>query len=206
MAIKILKNNKEVGYKSSKKVLTTADILEADKFDLRLKQLLKEIEGLLLKGGLLTKQNKKRDSLKAWYIIGGHINKFIKQNEIPIDDTNLFWRYLYGRSTLINRSVPKNKISEVRNDFKTASRLANLKFETLEKVGPWAMWREILAYNVILNDKRVLNWVIDELSEHRKTRDKARPFLKNIATRFKRVDTNILTDKELRDKLKPFRQ
>lgn len=205
MAIKIIKDDKKIGYKSSKKIITTADIVEADQFDLRLKQLIKEIEGVLLKEDLLTKKNRKSDPLRVWHIIGSYINKFLRNNEISIEDANLFWQYLYGRSSLINRSVPKNKVSEIRNDFKTASLLANLDLETIEKAGSWALWREILGYKIVLRDSRILNWIVKELSNHHKTRDNARPFLKSIANRFKKMDTTILTDQELKDKLKPFK-
>ena len=200
MVIKIIKRDKKgrrIEYKTHKKILTPRDIREADKFDLFLNKEIKKIEKILIKEKVVSEKGVKKDPLRAWYIIGKHINEFLKSNYIASEDEHLFWNYLYGRSSLINKTLPLTVISKNRNDFRTASLLAKYPFETIKNVGPWALWRAILGYEIFLNDKRILQFIINELIKFPRTRDKARPFLKSIYNRFKRIDTSVLNDKEL---------
>ena len=209
MVIKIRKRNKkgeQVEYKSNKKILTPQDIKEADKFDLFLNKEIKEIEKVLLKEKVISEKGVKKDPLKVWYIIGKHINEFLESKHVVREDEHLFWDYLYGRSSLINKTLPLTVISKTRNDFKIAFLLAKYSLKLIRSVGPWALWREILGYNIFLNDKRVLNFVINELIKFPRTRDKARPFLKSICNRFKKIDSSVLNDKELSRILKKIRE
>lgn len=200
MVIKIIKRDKKrkrIEYKTHKKILTPQDIREADKFDLFLNKKVKKIEEILIKEKVVSEKGVKKDPVRAWYIIGKHINEFLKSNFIASEDEHLFWNYLYGRSSLINKTLPISAISKNRNDFRTASLLAKYPFDIIKKVGPWAMWREILGYEIFLNDKRILQFIINELIKFPRTRDKARPFLKSIYNRFKKIDTSVLSEKEL---------
>jgi len=209
MVIKIRKRNKkgeQVEYKSNKKILTPQDIKEADKFDLFLNKEIKEIEKVLLKEKVISEKGVKKDPLKVWYIIGKHINEFLESKHVVREDEHLFWDYLYGRSSLINKTLPLTVISKTRNDFKIAFLLAKYPLKLIRSVGHWALWREILGYNIFLNDKRVLNFVINELIKFPRTRDKARPFLKSICNRFKKIDSSVLNDKELSRILKKIKE
>ena len=67
------------------------------------------------------------------------------------------------------------------------------------------MWRDILVYKVLLNDERLLNYVINYLIKEPKTVHGSRPFLKAINERFKRMETTLLTDKELFKKIKEIK-
>lgn len=205
MAIKIRKKNKKRGYfqyKSFKKILTPQDIKQADEFDLHLNETIKEIEKILLGRKIISRKSKKKDPLQVWYIIGKHINKFLRKYPIVTGEEDLFWNYLYGRSLLIHKGVPRHKVGQTRNDFKTASLLARYPFKMVRKVGPWALWREIIGYRTFLKDERILRFIINELIKKPRTRDEARPFLKSLAGRFKKIDTSILNDKELLKMLK----
>ena len=53
-----------------------------------------------------------------------------------------------------------------------------------------------------MKDKRIFDWVIKNLIFNHYTRDEARPFLKSVASRFKKMETKFLTDKDLSIKLK----
>jgi len=207
MTFKIRPRNKEnrIKYKSSKSILTPNDIAEADSFDNKLNDAIDLIEKVLLDRNLLSERGGKKDPLLIWHIIGTEINRFLEKNHLNRDDEIYFWENLYNRSVLINKSVPKNKISLARNDFKTASILAKYSFEYINKVGPWALWREILSYKVF-QDKRIFKWLIRKLIKMPRTRDEARPLLKAIADRFKRIDTFILNKKELLIKLEEINE
>lgn len=204
MAIKIRKKNKLneiVQYKSAKRILTPQDIKEADRFDAALSKAMKEIERILLKEKMLTSEARKHGVLKVWYLIGSRINKFLRENKVSIEEEKIFWDHLYGRSSLINKTVPKGNIGKARNDFKTASLLAQRPLKKLENIGSWALWREIITYKAF-QDERVLNWILKKLEQSFSgIRDEARPFLKAVSARLNKIDTTVLSDKELTVKL-----
>jgi len=204
MAIKIRKKNKSketVQYKSAKRILTSQDIKEADRFDDALSKKIKEIEKILLKNKMFSPENRKSDMLRFWYLIGTRINKFLKENKVSPEEEQLFWSHLYECSSVINKTIPTTKISKTRNDFRIASLLAYHPLSKLQKIGLWALWREIITYKAF-RDERVLNWVLKEIEQSLpKTRDETRPFLKAVSKRLKKIDTTVLNDKELLKKL-----
>ena len=197
MVIKINKKGKSL-YKSSQIITTSEDVKRADVFDLELSRKFKEIEGILKKEKLIAENKTKNDPLRAWYIIGKNINKFLDAHKsLTKEDKDLFWEYLYGRSHWINKKTPLTKVSPTRNDFVTASILARYSFNMISDVGSWGLWREIIGYRLFLKDERLLKWLIDELKSKPRTRDDARPLLKAVFNRFKKVETTVLKDKEL---------
>lgn len=204
MVIKIRRKNRTnetVQYKSSKNILTTQDIKEADRFDSALNQEIQEIEEILVKKKMLTPEARKSNMLGAWYLIGTRINKFLEKYKVSHEEETLFWDNLYGRSSLISKTSPASKISKTRNDFRIASLLAHYPLTKLEKIGLWALWREIITYQAF-RDERVLNWVLKKLEQFPpKTRNEGRPFLKAVATRLKKIDTTVLDSRELVTKL-----
>jgi len=204
MVIKIRKKNKSketIQYKSAKKILTPQDIREADRFDNALNQEIQEIEKVLLKKKMLTPEARKSNMLGAWYLIGTRINKFLKKYKVSPEEEKLFWDHLYGRSSLISKTAPVNKISKTRNDFRIASLLAYHPITKLEKIGLWALWREIITYKAF-RDERVLNWVLKKLEQcPPQTRNEGRPFLKAVSARLKKIDTTVLDNIELAEKL-----
>jgi hypothetical protein len=205
MVLKIRNKNTvkdAISYKGAKKILTPRDIREADRFDVALEKEIKNIERILIKAKMLSPQARKSDMLRVWHLIGIRINMFLKEHKVSKSEEGLFWDQLYGRSSLINRTVPKNKISETRNDFRIASLLAHYPLKKLQRTGLWALWREILTYKSF-KDKRVMDWVVQKIEQiSPKTRNEARPLLKAVAARLKRIDTTVLSDKELLEKLR----
>ena len=204
MVIKIRKKGRTeeiIQYKSARKIITPQDIKEADRFDSALNQEIQKIEGVLLKKGMLTPEARKSDMLGAWYLIGTRINKFLKKFKVSIEEEKIFWDHLYGRSSLISKTIPTSKISKTRNDFRIASLLTHHPKTKLKKIGLWALWREILTYKAF-KDERVLNWVLKKLEQSPpKTRNEGRPFLKAVSARLKKIDTSVLNNKELLKKL-----
>lgn len=204
MAIKVKRNDKSkevVQYKSAKRILTPQDIREADRFDDALNKEIREIEKVLQRKKMLTSKARKSNMLGAWYLIGTRINKFLKKHRVSPEDEKLFWDHLYERSSLISKTTPTTKISNTRNDFRIASLLADRPIARLEKIGLWALWREILTYKAF-KDERVLSWVLKKLEQSPpQTRNEGRPFLKAVSARLKKIDTTVLNDKELVTKL-----
>ncbi len=205
MTIKVKKtiNGKQkVVYKTNKFVLTPHDVREADKFDTELNLTINKIEKVLIDLDALTKGGEKKDPVLVWYTIGSYINGFLRENIVSKEDEHLFWESLYGRSKLLQKDKPRGKVGMTRNDFLSASLMAKFPYKLVQKVGPWAMWREILSYKTLIKDTRLLDWLIDKLIKLNLTRDAARPLLKQLATRFKRIDTSVLSNWELIQKLK----
>ena len=204
MVIKIRKKDKSkkvIRYKGTKKILTPRDIREADRFDNALNKEIRKIEKILLKNRILGPETKKLNILNVWYLIGVWINKFLKKNKVSPDEEKLFWDNLYGRSSIIYKTVPLGKISRTRNDFRIASILAHQSLDKLQKIGIWSLWREIVTYKAFA-DERVLKWVLKKIEQSLPlTRNEARPFLKATSKRLKKIDTTVLNNKELLDKL-----
>jgi len=209
MVIKVIKkdieNNDHPIYRSSKIILTSSDIKKAEKFDLELKKTIKKLEHILLSSGILLKRGQKKDPLVVWYKIGTTINNFCKKYPVKNEDEKIFWDNFY-QYNIIHKSTPTKKISLTRNDFKISSLLSRYSMSIIKRVGSWSLWREILSYKSIMEDDRILDWVIKALSNKPTTRDGTRPLLKAIAKRFKRIDTTILTNKELFKKIKESEQ
>jgi len=203
MTIKIRKGNKKekIQYKSTKRILTSKDIKEADRFDDALNKEIADIEKILIKKNMLTSRARKSEMLNVWYLIGSRINKFLKNNKISPEEEGIFWEQLYGRSGLINKTVPSLSIGKTRNDFRIASILATYPIRKLKRIKFWALWREVLTYRAF-QDGRVMNWVLNKIEKmNPKTRNEARPFLKSVSLRMKKIDTSVLNDKELVKKL-----
>ncbi|MCG2700234.1 hypothetical protein L6274_04225 [Candidatus Parcubacteria bacterium] len=200
MVIKIRKRNcpNQYRYKSAKQVLTQKDIIFAEKQELELKKALKKTEDKLIKDGSLSIDGRKKNPLKVWYAIGITLNNYLNKYKVDKEDESYFWRDLYERDMLLHKSLHKKNIGETRNDYKIATFLSSkYSLKDLTAIGSWALVREVFSYRSITQDMRLVDWVIKELINNSRSRNDARPFLKNIANRFKSIKTSILTDKEL---------
>lgn len=206
MVIKLTEKTKKgikTKYKSSKFILTPKDIKKANDFDLKLKKTIENVEQFLEKKGVLAKKNKK-NSLFIWHTIGKKIEDFMKINKIDKNEEKYFWVQFYNYSNLINKRT-EYKTSLSRNDYKSAVLLSKFPLKTLEKVGPWSMWRDILIYKVLINDERLMKYVVDYLTKNKKTVHESRPFLKAINERFKKMETTLLSDSILSKKIKEIK-
>lgn len=203
MVIKVRKKNEKdkFYYRSSKGLILPHEAKKADKFDKSLNEIFRKMESFVIKNNLLSRVGNKDNTLKFWYYIGRTIRDFLKKNNISKEDENIFWRNLYEKSELIHGGKLLSKVSLTRNDFKIAVKLSEYNFNTIKMVGPWSLWREMLSYKKIQEDQRLLDYVIMSFSNKQITRDNARFILKSIIDRFKRIDTNILTQEELQKKI-----
>lgn len=204
MAIKVTKQTEKghvTEYKSSKFILTPDDINKANDFDKKLKKTIENMETLLIKKRVATSKQSKHLSLFVWHSVGKKIENFMKTNKIEKHDEKYFWFQFYNYSKLINKRS-KYKVAISRNDFKTAVLLSKYPLKTLEMVGPWSMWRDILIYKILVNDERLMNYVIKYLIKNKKSVHGSRPFLKAINERFRKMETTMLSDRELCKKYK----
>ncbi|MDD3480894.1 MAG: hypothetical protein PHW75_01555 [Patescibacteria group bacterium] len=196
-------NSDRKRYKTNRGLLTEKDIKEADKFEKALRKNISEIESTLIGSGLISAGAKKQDPLMVWYEVGKKINAFLKKNKLKKEDEDFFWDSLYGKSDIIHKT---NLSHPTRNDYKMASIIATYPYSKLKKGGPWALWREALTYRPIREDRRVFDWLVSLLSRLNVTRDEARPILKLVGGRFKKIDTEVLSSSELEKKLKELEE
>lgn len=146
-------------------------------------------------------KQEKPDFLAIWYWRGILINKIINKFKISENEKKYFWLMLYG---VANMNTPdRAKKFHIQNDFRVAGILANYPLKSLQKVGRWNLWREIIGSTKIGSDERVARWVTNYIFVHKiKTKDCARPLLKAVRNRLKKIDTSVLNEKELKTKLK----
>lgn len=140
------------------------------------------------------------DHLEAWHLKGKLINEIIGKFNITDVEKRYFWLMLYN---VMGLNVPQRaKAFHIQNDFRVASILATYPLSNLQRVGSWGLWREIIGSTKIGDDDRVARWVADYILRHGMTRDGSRPFLRLVRNRLKNLDTKILSDRELVNKLR----
>lgn len=207
MVIKIINKSSKGSkykYKSSEFITTPEKIKKADDFDEKLKNTIQNMESFLMKKKKLLSKKNKNYSIVIWHTVGKKINDFMKINRIDKNDEKYFWVQFYNYSNLINKRTGF-KIKLSRNDFKSALILSKYPIKILREVGPWSMWRDILIYKVLINDRRIMDYVINYLTKNKKTVHGSRPFLKAINERFKKMETPLLSDKVLIKKIKEIK-
>lgn len=154
----------------------------------------------------MSKNGIKKNPLKVWYVIGEALNNYFKKNKINKAEEKFFWRDLYERDTLLHKSMHETKISESRNDYKMAAFLSfKYSYSELEKIGSWALVREIFSHKCISRDARLIYLVVQTLAKYTSNRDLARPFIKKVADRFRFLESNILSEGELKGKFDQIR-
>ena len=147
---------------------------------------------------------KKTDILETWYFRGKSANSIMRRFSITTEEKLYFWRMLYEVSGVV---MPKTALTTKtkRNDFLTASLMAQYHLKDLRRVGTWSMWREFVGSVKLADDERVARWVVSYILKHDiNTRDGARPLLRFVRNRLKDLDTTKLTKKELLSKLSEF--
>lgn len=192
MAIKLQAGENKFVYKAGSGLLTAKDKQRADKIYADSSVVFSKLD------------EKKTDILETWYLRGKSANSIIRRFSINTEERVYFWRMLYGVSGI---KMPQTALTTKtkRNDFLTASLMAQYHLKDLRKVGTWSMWREFVGSVKLADDERVARWVISYILKHDiNTRDGARPLLRFVRNRLKDLDTSKLTKKELLQKLSEF--
>lgn len=147
------------------------------------------------------KKKKITDFLQVWHLRGGIVNGIISSFKMSQSEKKYFWLMLYD---VAGMNIPdRAKKFHIQNDFRVANIISSYSLVDLKKVGPWALWREIIGSTKIGNDERVAKWVADYILKRKiKTRNAARPLLKAVRNRLKKLNTTVLSNKELTQKLK----
>jgi hypothetical protein len=200
MAI-LLKKDKKNQYISSTGVVTNEQKKTADKIHHDLYVGIKDLERKLLKSGMINKTGTKKNALRVWYEFGNLLNAIGKKYKIfGTNDELYFWPVIYNyvSRNIQKSSPPKNYKQLYRNHFKQCSILAGYKWAIVKRVGTWAEWRDLLDNKILLEDKRILNWLIKRIIKSKIGHKEFRPFLHSFRREMKSYDTTIFSDKELK--------
>ena len=150
-----------------------------------------------------------KDVLKKWYKMGKFLLKIAKQFKVFNNNIeSLFWYSLYDYlpEDIKTRPRPKRAREIARNHFRQITEIAKYPLKKVQSVGNWSIWREILDGKGILNDSRVLDWIIDELSGKDLPYKKIRKFIREIRKYLQKKDTTVLPEPLLKHKLEPFKK
>jgi hypothetical protein len=203
MAILIKKDGQNI-YVSGTGIITNPEKKRAEDLSNELKTTFSNIDIEFVKSGLLTKGGTKKDALQIWYTIGKLLNEIIDKHKIKGSvDEPYFWQsvYDYIPKSIQKNSPPKRSSEWKRNHFRLCAKLAERKLEDVISVGNWSVWRDLYDNKKLLEDERVLNFVVNKIIEIGKGHKEFRPYIHGIRKNLKRVDTSVLNDSELKDKL-----
>lgn len=206
MAIAFKKDNK-ITYRLTSGLATKSDRQKAKKLYKELGVSIKRLEEELIEKGFLTEKGKKKDALRVWFEFGRLLNHIGGKYEIfGSQDEKLFWESIYGfvSSRVQKKPMPKRSRKRKQNHFYICALMARLGWQKVNRVGNWAIWRDIFDNRRLLEDERVFKWTADKIIDLRKSglgHKQIRQYLYAISRRLKNVETDVLSNKELRRKL-----
>lgn len=189
-------------YKSDKPI-TKEGKIQADELDVFLKDKMSEIEKEMKKYGFIKLKNKK-GVLRLWYEIGKRLD-FVDDPEIvPPQDRKYIWRALYDHAgELVSEKLSVRAKERPKNNlFRYCYILAKYEWNFVNNAGNWTAWSEFLDSPVIINDKRIIDWLGSiQLLAVGSLQDWLRGLTKKIRAEFKNKDTSVFSDDELNKKL-----
>jgi hypothetical protein len=204
MAILIKKDNSNI-FVSGTGIVTNSEKKVAEQLSVDLQKSFAGLELKFLQEGILSKSGTKRNALAIWYKIGNALNILIDKYQIRGSaDEPFFWQSIYDYVPInIQKNPPPKRSHEWRrNHFRLCAKMAERSWEDVEKVGSWSVWRDLFDNNKILEDDRVLKFVIERIKSTHKGHKELRPFIHKIRRELKKVDTSVLSNEELNNRLK----
>ena len=187
-------------YQSKTGLMSKREVARAEKMYEELSDSLSE---------LVNKLNKKDSTLKKWYKVGSVLKRLVKKYKLEeSNEYETFWTSIYDyipQSVMRNKNViPKRSKNWKQNHFYQCMQISKYTWKTVLSVGNWAIWRDLFDNKKIIKDQRILNWLIPKLKKFKKFKighKGVRPFLYAISKRLNKIDTSLLTQKELGYKL-----
>ncbi|GEM_PF-1064912 len=205
----------ETHYKSARGTLTKADETLANKNDAEIEKQFREIERDFTKKKLLELKKTHR-VLKLWWELGRRL-KFLKKIDVGDERDRIWlWRACYDHCGKLNPSRDGKLSVRARHrlknsHFRYAALLGELDWETADAIGIWDSWSGICDSECFQNDERFVDWLnervhvskspVARLLKAKKHQDLFRELAKQIRHRFKKMDTSILSEEELFEKL-----
>lgn len=203
MAI-LVKSSDGKSYISSTGLVTNEEKERADKIDRDLSKKINNLERSFLDRKLITKTAVKKDALRIWYEFGLLLYSIAEKYHIlGTTDEIYYWQAIYDYvSPLIQKKHPPKKSKDpLSNHFRLCAYMSRMDWGTVKNVGNWSVWRDILDNSLVLYDQRVFNFIVSNIKNKKLGHKEIRPFLHQTRRRLKKIDTKILNDEELTEKL-----
>lgn len=201
----------EPTYKSARGVIASTDKELADRNDAELERKFREIEADIVKRDFL-RLKKTWHVLRLWWELGRRLSFLRDMNVGDERDRIWLWRACYDHCGQLNPSkdgkLSVRAQSRLKNShFRYAELLGRLDWCTAKAIGLWDSWSGICDSECFQNDDRFVNWIacrakknrspVGQLLRARKHQDFFRDLAKRIRHRFKKMDTSVLSQKEL---------
>lgn len=196
--VTIFRKNNKLIYESKSGLMNKKEITKAEKIYKDLTTKLSRIENKL---------SKEKSALKKWHLVGNVLKKLVRKYRLEeLNEYGTFWIsiYDYVPKLLQKNIIPKRSMNWKQNHFYQCMQMSKYNWKTVVSVGNWSIWREMFDNKKIIEDNRILSWVIEKLKKFKKYKlghKDIRPFLYAISNRLKKIDTSVLTQEELYYKL-----
>jgi len=203
MAIIIRKDQEKI-YFSNSGIVTEKDKKIADKLDEELKKGIKKLATEFLEKKMITKTGRKENALMVWFQLGKFLLNLAKKYKMfGTNEEVYYWEAVYDHLPKeIQRAPRPKRFKELtKNAYRKAALMAQYPWSVIYKVGKWAVWNDILDNPKLLNDKRILDWVISKIIKRRAGHKEIRNFLYAVSRRLHKIDTSVLSSNELKSKL-----
>lgn len=186
-----------------------SDKKKADDLDNFLKKEVNKIEERLLKKGLVDLKGKK-GSIKLWFNVGLELrqlwSRVMEEYKLPDTLMVVFFKAIYDNADKI-KPAPSRADRFKNSLFYYSYLLAGFSEEFVEESGSWAEWSDFFDSKRIRNDPRIIQWFYDRnviafREKQNLTRHKwFKIITRTIRNEFRKIDTTVLDENELFQKL-----
>jgi len=156
------------------------------------------------KKGFLKLKGQKGQVLRLWYEVGSSLKAVLDELDIPPVDLKYVFRSIYHHAEEISpgpitvRAIKRPKDSH----FSYCCMLGRFSWDFVKKAGDWTSWSELFDSTLFKSDDRMIQWLSTKQKYSKGSQQNwLRPLTKNIRNKMKSVDTTVLDDKELFDRL-----
>jgi hypothetical protein len=189
----------------SGRFVTERDKKKAEEFDRFLAEKIREIEGEMKNGGLLTLKGQKGRVHKLWYEVGKRLEFVMDTSLVAAGDRRFVWRAIYDHvKELHSGPVPERAIRDPETShFAYCYRLSGFPREFVEMAGDWTSWSEFFDRRETRNEPRIIEWLGKKASESKVSGRQAwlRPLTKAIHREFGGKVTTVFSTEELYQRL-----
>lgn len=189
-------------YKTAEGVpLTREERERAERLDALLAKQMKEVAAEVRSLGLLDLKNRP-GVVKLWYGVGRRLS-FIDDNDlVPLRDRRFVWRALYDHADDLLPGPPGIRANQrpENSHFRYCYLLAKFD-EDVALSASWTFWVECFDSIAIREDERIVEWLASSIREIGLKQNEIRALNKAIRAEFREVDTTVLSDEELTQRL-----
>ena len=186
--------------------LTRTDKEIADEIDEFLGHAVPRIEEKLSREGLLALRGKD-GVIRLWYETGLELRRLwgevTRRFGLPDTELKLFLRAVHDHAKALKADSRSDRLSN--SYFYYCYLLAEFPRSLLESAGNWTAWVEFLDSPRVRDDRRILEWFVTKSPVAPPTGYTKlkwfRAIMRSIRDRFREIDTTMLSESELFEKL-----